>query len=78
MSVSPAQSRAARGLLSWSQVELGRRANLSESSIRNFEKGRRTPAINNLTAIARAFELAGVRFTAENGVRLRTTHSIAP
>jgi transcriptional regulator with XRE-family HTH domain len=62
MSLTPAQSRAARGLLDWSQTELARRSNMSESSIRDFEKGRRVLRINNLAAVRRAFEGAGVEF----------------
>jgi transcriptional regulator with XRE-family HTH domain len=76
MPLTPAQSRAARGLLDWSQAELGKKANLSESTVRDFEKGRRLPTINNLEAIRRAIESAGVEFIAENGggagVRLKT------
>ena len=61
------QSRAARGLLDWSQTTLAERSNLSESTIRDFEKGRRVPTLNNLAAIKRAFEEAGVIFITENG-----------
>jgi len=66
------QSRAARGLLDWSQAELAARSNLSESTIRDFEKGRRVPSINNLAAIRRALEAAGVEFIDgdQPGVRL--------
>jgi transcriptional regulator with XRE-family HTH domain len=60
--MTPDQSRAARGLLDWSQAELAVRSNLSESTIRDFEKGRRVPSINNLAAIRRALEAAGVEF----------------
>ncbi|WP_342111598.1 helix-turn-helix transcriptional regulator [Methylobacterium sp. SI9] len=67
MSLSAAQSRAARGLLDWSQTELASRSNLSESTIRDFEKGRRVPSPNNLAAVARAFETAGLEFIPENG-----------
>ena len=63
--VTPAQSRAARGLLDWSQSELAKHSNLGESTIRDFEKGRRVPTINNLAAIKSAFERAGVRFHSE-------------
>ena len=70
--MTPDQSRAARGLLDWSQAELAARSNLSESTIRDFEKGRRLPAINNLAAIRRALEVAGVEFIDGDkpGVRL--------
>jgi transcriptional regulator with XRE-family HTH domain len=74
MTISPQQSRAARGLLDWSQTELGSRANLSESTVRDFEKGRRVPTANNLAAIQGALEAAGVEFTNgdQPGVRLRS------
>ncbi|RAI00135.1 transcriptional regulator [Acuticoccus sediminis] len=65
--MTPAQSRGARGLIGLTQAELARRSNLSESTIRDFEKGRRLPSINNLVAIQRALEDAGVEFIAENG-----------
>jgi transcriptional regulator with XRE-family HTH domain len=65
--ITPPQSRAARGLLEWSQEELAARSNLGLSTIRDFEKGRRVPTINNLAAIQRAIEAAGVEFIAENG-----------
>ncbi|MCZ0734572.1 helix-turn-helix domain-containing protein [Phreatobacter sp. AB_2022a] len=64
--MTPSQSRAARGLLDWSQAELAAKANLSESTIRDFEKGRRVPTINNLTAIRAALEKADVQFL-DNG-----------
>ena len=70
--MNPDQSRAARGLLDWSQAELAARSNLSESTIRDFEKGRRVPSINNLAAVRRALEAAGVEFIDgdQPGVRL--------
>lgn len=74
----PEQSRAARGLLDWSQTKLAVSANLSESTVRDFEKGRRLPSKNNLTALRVALETAGVEFIAENGggagVRLKKSH----
>lgn len=75
MSLTPEQSRAARGLVDWSQTELGTRSNLSESTVRDFEKGRRVPSQNNIAAIRAALETAGVIFVDQNGegpgVRLR-------
>lgn len=71
MAISPEQSRAARGLKDWSQTELGQHSNLSESTIRDFEKGRRVPSPNNLAAIRSAFEAAGIEFINGTGVKLR-------
>ena len=76
-SLTPDQSRAARGFLEWSQAKLAARSNLSESTIRDFEKGRRLPTINNLVAIRHALEAAGVQLTNgdEPGVKLRKIRS---
>lgn len=75
MPITPPQSRAARGLLDWSQTRLAEASNLSESTVRDFEKGRRIPTVNNLAAVKMALEQAGVEFIPENGggpgVRLR-------
>lgn len=62
------QSRAARGLLDWSQMQLAQMSNLGESTIRDFEKGRRVPVPNNLAAIRSSFEAAGVIFLEEGAV----------
>lgn len=73
--ITPSQSRAARGLIEWSQERLAGAAHLGLSTIRDFEKSRRVPTHNNLVAIRAALEAAGVEFIAENGggpgVRLR-------
>jgi transcriptional regulator with XRE-family HTH domain len=57
--LSPEQSRAARGWLDWSQDDLAKRANVSLSTVRDFEKGRRVPIANNLDAIRRALQEGG-------------------
>jgi len=71
------QSRAARALIDWSQAQLASAANLGESTVRDFEKGRRVPTVNNLAAIRAALEAAGVEFIPPNGsgagVRLKKT-----
>jgi transcriptional regulator with XRE-family HTH domain len=60
-SMSPEQCRAARGWLGWTQQELARRAGVGLSTVRDFEKGERTPIANNLSAIRRAIEAAGIQ-----------------
>ena len=58
--LSPEQCRAARGWLSWSQDELAKRAGVSISTIKDFERGARIPIGNNLAAMQRAIEAGGV------------------
>jgi transcriptional regulator with XRE-family HTH domain len=70
------QSRAARGLLGWTQQSLADAANVSLATIQFFETNKREPIQNNLTAIRRALEDAGVEFIPARsgkgvGVRLR-------
>ena len=58
--LSPEQSRAARAWLGWSQAELAQEANVSLRTIQAFEKGGRVPMANNITAIRRVLEIAGI------------------
>jgi transcriptional regulator with XRE-family HTH domain len=73
--MTPAQCRAARGLLDWNQDDLAREASVSVVTIRNFERGKSSPQRASLEVIRRALEAAGVEFIPENGsgagVRLR-------
>ena len=62
--ISPAQVKAARALLAWSQQELAAAAKVSPSTIADFERAARTPVPNNATAIREALEAQGLRFTA--------------
>ena len=69
--LSPDQSRAARAWLDWSQDDLAKLANVSLSTVRDFEKGRRTPIANNLDAMRKALEFKGVQFeTNSDGVAI--------
>ena len=65
--ITPAQSRAGRALLNWSQPELATSSGVSVSTIRDFETGKRSPIANNIAAIRAALEAAGVIFVPENG-----------
>ena len=74
MPITPAQCRAARGLVDIAQGTLADGAMVTPGVIIDFEKGRRVPVRNNLAAIQRVLEEAGVEFTNGDapGVRLRT------
>jgi transcriptional regulator with XRE-family HTH domain len=59
--MTPEQCRAARGWLGWSQVELAKQANVSVRAVAAFERGEQKPRPNNLIALRRVIEGAGVR-----------------
>ncbi len=71
--ISPAQCRAARGLLDWSQQELADAARVGVVTVRNFESQTTEARHATVDVIVRAFEAAGVEFTNGDapGVRLR-------
>jgi transcriptional regulator with XRE-family HTH domain len=73
MALTPEQSRAARGLLNWSQTVLSKKAKVSRATLAEFEAGKRAPYSRTLEDIQRALEAAGVEFTNGNqpGVRLK-------
>lgn len=65
--MTPNQCRAARGWLDISQAQLAEAAGVSLSTVRDFEKGRRVPIGNNLSAMIRVLEGNGIRFQ-PNGI----------
>jgi transcriptional regulator with XRE-family HTH domain len=73
--LTPAQCRAARGLIELTQSELADGARLGLSTIVDFERSRRQISEDAIGAIRRALEKFGVEFIDENGggagVRLR-------
>lgn len=61
--------RAARALVGWSQRELAAASGISEVAIKNIERGATDPRLSTLTAIAEAFDRAGVLFLEAGDVR---------
>lgn len=64
MPILPAQCRAARGLLGWSQDELtvAVGSSVSKRTIVRFERGETNPHPRTLEAIRFALEAAGIDF----------------
>lgn len=75
--MTPAQCRAARALLDWSQQQLADAARVGVVTVRQLEAGASQPRNATLDVMKRALEEAGVIFVAENGegpgVRLKKT-----
>lgn len=74
--LTPAQIRAARALLDWSQPDLAKRCGVHVNTIKSFERGRSGPVWDTMSKIERALKKAGVVFidgteTEGPGVRLR-------
>lgn len=73
--ITPAQCRAARALIEWSQQQLAEAAKVGVVTVRQFEGNASQPRNSTLEVIQRALESAGVIFVPENGegpgVRLR-------
>jgi transcriptional regulator with XRE-family HTH domain len=61
--MSPEQVRAARNWLAWTQAELAEKAHVGLSTVKDYESDKRTPIANNLEAIRKALESAGMRFS---------------
>jgi transcriptional regulator with XRE-family HTH domain len=65
--ITPAQCRAARGLLDWTQQMLADRAGVGIVTVRQVEAGMSEPRKATLEVIRRALEAGGVEFIEENG-----------
>lgn len=71
MEISPAQCRAARALLNWTQDTLAVKTGVALKTVRAFETERTKPLGVTRAAIKQALEKAGVEFLNGDGVRLR-------
>ena len=71
--ITSAQIRAARGFLDWSVRELSQRSGVSESAISRAEQRDGVPAMQarNLKAVRTAFEIYGIEFLDQTGLRFR-------
>ncbi|MDP4001930.1 XRE family transcriptional regulator [Methylobacterium sp. NEAU K] len=61
-SMSPAQSRGARGLLGWSEADLAAKVGLDERFVREFEGGYGDPPSGQIEALRSALCAAGAVF----------------
>jgi transcriptional regulator with XRE-family HTH domain len=73
MPLSPAQCRAARALLNWSQEDLVAHSKITKKTIADFERGATHPRAQTLAQIHAAFQATGIEFlnAKRPGVRLR-------
>jgi transcriptional regulator with XRE-family HTH domain len=80
MSFSPAQCRAARALLDWSQSRLAEASKVATKTLADFERGKRVPYDRTLEDVRSALEAAGVEFTngGQPGVRMRAASGTIP
>ena len=66
--LSPALCRAARGLLDWTQSDLARHANVSRSTVRDFEGALHDIHRATEAQLKRAFEAHAVTFVDIAGI----------
>jgi transcriptional regulator with XRE-family HTH domain len=67
------QVKAARKLLSWSQMALALEAGITQGTVSNFETGKNRLSVPTVTTIRRTLQTAGVEFTigGEPGMKLK-------
>lgn len=69
--ISPAQSRAARGLIGWTPDRVEREGDLLGGSVERYEASASDPDPAFPARLRACLEAAGVDFLGEDGVRLR-------
>ena len=65
--ITPAQCRAARALLKWTQKDLARESEVNEVTIRNFEIEKTMPMKGTILLLKVTLEDAGIEFIPTNG-----------
>lgn len=71
--LTPAQCRAARALLNWSQPNLAKRCGMHVQTISAFESETGTPTRRTLTKITDTLEQGGIEFLPNDGVGRRAS-----
>jgi len=71
MTLVPAQCRAARALLNWTQEDLVEHCKITKKTIADFERGATQPRTQTLAQITAAFEAAGIEFLDGSGLRMQ-------
>lgn len=65
---SPAQIRAARALLGWSQQQLAEHSGIGRRTVAAFENDDERVTAESVDAMEFALEAAGIRFTGVDGI----------
>jgi predicted transcriptional regulator len=71
--ISPAQCRAARAWLNWTQGDLSDRSGVGLSAIRDFEGEVRRTLRSIRAQLERAFEDAGVSFPSTHSINVQSS-----
>lgn len=76
MTITSEQSRAARALLNWQQLDLADAAGVGEATVTRFERGSHNTTAQTVAKIRKALEKAGILFLHPDangglGVRLK-------
>lgn len=76
--LTPAQCRAARGLLDWGQSDLAAAAKLSTRAVSEYERGRGQPRVDTVARLAAALDAAGIDLLFDpDGVRVRGNEAMS-
>jgi len=71
LSIIPAQCRAARALLDWSQERLSKESGVGAKTIVDFEQSKRSPFARTVRDLRETLEAAGIEFTNGDAPGLR-------